>query len=323
VSPVELNLRIKALASSLGFQRCGIAEARSVRRADYVRVWLNSGRAGTMTYLQRNVELRLDPRQLLPGANSVIVTAMVYRQEPCATEQPASTGPFGRVAMYAWGEDYHTVIRERLHEMVAALRREISVPFEARVCVDTAPVLERAWAEEAGVGWIGKNTLVMHEDLGSYLFLGSIVTTLDASPDPQAENRCGTCTACLEACPTSALPVPYQMDAARCISYLTIEHRGPIDPELAEKQGVWIFGCDLCQEVCPFNRHSPLTQEPRFSIRAPGPRIPVEEVLSWTGPEHRRVTRGSATGRATEAMWKRNADIVSLNSLRDSRESEP
>lgn len=322
MSPQELSLRIKAIATSLGFQRCGIAEARPVPRAEYVRAWLDSGRAGTMDYLHRNLELRLDPRQLLRDARSVIVTAMVYRQEKPPTEYPASSEAVGRVAMYAWGEDYHTVIRGRLHELVAAVRREASYSFEARVCVDTAPLLERAWAEEAGVGWIGKNTLILHEDWGSFLFLGSILTTLEVAPDGQVENRCGTCTACLEACPTAALPAPHQMDATRCISYLTIEHRGPIDPELAEKQGDWIFGCDICQDVCPFNRQSPVTREPRFSIREPGPRIPVREVMSWTGQEYRRMTRGCATGRATEAMWKRNANVVAMNSLRNLRNAE-
>ena len=167
--------------------------------------------------------------------------------------------------MYAWGDDYHEVIRSKLGALVERMRTELVEPFEARVCVDTAPILERELAAAAGIGWIGKNTLVLHHELGSYFFLGAIVTTLDLAPDEPLPDHCGTCTACLDACPTQAFPKPYEMDASRCISYLTIEHRGDISKPFQKMMGDWVFGCDVCQEVCPYNRSAPTTREPRIA----------------------------------------------------------
>jgi len=314
VTSLQLTLRTKALAAECGFGRCGIAAAEPLRRAEYLRNWIVSGRAGTMDYLGRWIDLRLDPRKLLPGARSVIVTAKVYRKEEISENSPDSDAALrGRVARYAWGEDYHTVVRSDLKLLVEKLRAEFDEPFEAKICVDTAPLLERELAASAGIGWIGKNTLVLHPELGSYFFLGGVVTTLEMAPDKPEPDHCGSCTACLDACPTGAFPAPYEMDASRCISYLTIEHRGAIDESLHSQMGDWVFGCDVCQEVCPFNAKAPQTRDPRFSIRSPGPRPQLTQILDWSKDDYRIQLSGSAMRRAKLEAWKRNARIALRN----------
>jgi epoxyqueuosine reductase len=278
---------VKQLARENGFDRCGIASLGPIQRGPEFLNWLSDGRAGTMGYLHRRKESRLDPSALLAGGRSAIVVAVNYNQ-PDPTDPPVENGfakrqqrkiapnatappaePAGRIAMYAWGEDYHVVLTRRLERLLAAIRAALpDTPFDARVCVDAAPILERELAAAAGVGWIGKNTLVMHQDLGSYFFLGEILTTLDLVPDAAATDHCGACTRCLDACPTGAFPAPYEMDATRCISYLTIEYRGDVPEPLHAPMGDWVFGCDVCQEVCPHNRDAPITTEPRFRIDA-------------------------------------------------------
>ncbi|MFQ5496149.1 MAG: tRNA epoxyqueuosine(34) reductase QueG, partial [Phycisphaerae bacterium] len=225
--------------------------------------------------------------------------------------------PRGRVAMYAWGDDYHDVIRAKLWGIVDRLRSDVTQSFDVRVCVDTAPLVERELAARAGIGWIGKNTMVLNAGLGSYFFLGAIVTTLALTPDDPLPDHCGSCTACLEACPTAAFPAAYQMDASRCISYLTIEHRESISLGFQEKMVNWVFGCDVCQEVCPFNRDAPHTQEPRFAIRPPGPAPVLDDILRWSAEDYRRELRGSAVKRAKPDMLRRNARIAKKNALKD------
>lgn len=217
--------------------------------------------------------------------------------------------------MYAWGNDYHEVMRSKLAELTDRLRAELTEPFEARICVDTAPILERELAAAAGIGWIGKNTLVLHHEIGSYFFLGAVVTTLDLAPDEPLPDHCGTCTACLDACPTQAFPKPYEMDASRCISYLTIEHRGDISKPFQKMMGDWVFGCDICQEVCPYNHEAPTTREPRFAIRPPGPQLALDDVLGWSVDDYREQLHGSAMTRAKLDMLQRNARIA-LNNVK-------
>ncbi len=311
MDPAHKSRVVKALAVSLGFERCGIAPAAPIGRSDYLAAWLSAGRAGSMEYLHRYFNSRADPAELLPGAKSAIVAALVYKQPPPAEARDAQA--HGRVAMYAWGDDYHDVIRAKLRQLEDKLREAIAEPFETRVCVDTAPVVERELAAAAGIGWIGKNTMVLHQDLGSYFFLGAVVTTLELEPDAPVQDHCGTCTACLEACPTQAFPVAYEMDASRCISYLTIEHRGDISRPFQEMMGDWIFGCDVCQDVCPFNRHAPTTREPRFAVRSPGPTSDLEAVLAWSPEDYRAAVRGSAMTRAKLDMFQRNARIALTN----------
>jgi len=308
VSPTDKAAAVRRIAASLGFDRVGIARAGPVTRAAYLRDWLERGCAGRMDYLRRHLEQRMDPGMLLEGARSVIVVALNYQQPaPERTDER----PTGRVAKYAWGDDYHRIVRDRLEAMIDEMRGAIDEPLQARACVDTAPILERQWAAAAGIGWIGKNTMVLHPELGSYFFLGEIVTTLELACDAPMTNHCGTCTRCLEACLTKAFRAPYQLDASRCISYFTIELRDEIPAEYHAAIGDWIFGCDICQQVCPFNRDVPASTA--FSIRPPGPYPALSEILSWRPEDYAANLRRSAMKRAKLAMLKRNAAIALAN----------
>jgi epoxyqueuosine reductase len=190
------------------------------------------------------------------------------------------------------------------------MRRMFDGPFQSRVCVDTSAIVERELATAAGIGWIGKNTMLLHRSLGSFFVLGEIITDLELAPDPLEPDHCGTCTRCLAACPTAAFPQPYVMDASRCISYLTIEHRGEIDRDLAAKMGDWVFGCDACQAACPFNARAPETAEPRFCATVDDAAPVLEDILSWDEAAYKSFVTGKATSRATLHMWKRNAEIA-------------
>jgi epoxyqueuosine reductase len=241
-------------AAECGFELAGVAPALPL--SDYARYaeWVRRGYAGEMRYLtDRRNPLRADPRNLLAAARSILVLGMLYN-----TPHP----PARRISRYAWGEDYHAILRaalERLRDRLLALWG----PFESKVCVDTAPLLEKAYAREAGLGWIGKNTCLIHEPAGSWYFLGELLVSVEVEPDTPPPDRCGSCRRCIDACPTQALE-PYLLDARRCISYLTIEHRGEIAPELRGRMGEWIYGCDICQDVCPWNQRAPVTAAPAF-----------------------------------------------------------
>lgn len=338
----ERNPWVKDLARRAGFDLCGVARAAPVARGGYVRDWLAAGRAGSMHYLHRYLPQRLNPSVLLEDAASVVMVALNYRQAPpegepsrsaerdaAASPHPrassrgespppgdAAQGVPARIAMYAWGEDYHDVMKRKLAPMAEALRAEGQAdgqPAAVKVCVDTAPLLEREFAAAAGLGWIGKNTLVLSPGLGSMFFLGAVVTSLEIAADPPMPDHCGTCTRCLDACPTKAFPAPYQMDASQCISYLTIEHRAEIPGEFRAGIGDWLFGCDVCQEVCPFNRDAPPTREPAFAPRSHAPTLDARRVLDWTPPQYQEALRGTAMRRAKLDMLQRNAAIVLAN----------
>ena len=271
-----------------------------------------------MAYLHRNQSIRRNPAELLPGAKNAVVVALLYHQfedQPANPREIGSTDDDaqGRVAMYAWGKDYHNVLRIKLRKLAALLRDEFGDDFDSRICVDTAPIIERELAESCGIGWIGKNTLVLNQQLGSYFFLGELFTTLEMEPDSPTTDHCGSCTACLDACPTRAFPAPYEMDASRCISYLTIEHREEIDPDLQSLMGEWLFGCDICQEVCPFNRKAPTTREFDFIVETDQSRINLTELAHWTADEYRNRLRDSAMRRASLPMLQRNTEIVRRN----------
>ena len=313
MTPKELSSIVKRTAEGVGFDHCRICVPGPIGRGDYLRRWLAGGMAGSMDYLHRNVESRLDPRELLPDAKSAIVVALLYKQ--AATPNETRVGR-GRVAMYAWGEDYHDVIRNRLRSLELQLTSQVRQEFRSRICVDTAPIIERELAAAAGIGWIGKNTMAIHPELGSYFFLGVMLTTLALAADDPIEDHCGTCTACLEACPTQAFHGPYQMDASRCISYLTIEHRGDISKPFQEMMGDWLFGCDVCQDVCPHNRKAPESREPRFSARLPAPQPALDEIIQWNPEEYREKLRNSAMKRAKLDMLQRNARIALANQER-------
>lgn len=271
-----------------------------------------------MSYLARNVEARSDPCELLPGVRSVIMVADLYASRDDNIDEPLLPG-HGRIARYARGRDYHVVIKKRLHALCDRLRAE-HPGAGFRAFVDTAPVLEREYAARAGLGWIGKHTLLIHPRLGSYLLLGGVLTTLELQPPSEQEevpDHCGTCTRCIDACPTRAIS-ERSVDASRCISYLTIERREPVAPEFYEKIGTWLYGCDICQEVCPHNSTRAAGVGPAGSV--PPEYAPVNdsfdllEVLGWREEDRAREFRGRALKRATLDMMKRNAAIVLKNS---------
>ena len=321
---------VQRQAQALGFALAGVAPAAPVQRRQYVHNWLTAGQHGEMAYLERNLEVRLDPGQLLAGARSVICVADVYPAATTAAPDEAQR-PRGRIARYAWGDDYHRIIKKRLFQLADALRRQWP-EHQFRAAVDTAPIMERDHATRAGLGWIGKHTLLVNRHFGSWLLLGQLVTTLDftAAPRPPAasSDHCGTCRCCIDACPTGCISADgYQLDASRCISYLTIEHRGAIDPALHAPLGDWIAGCDVCQEVCPFNRPKKnagdvagptagaAAHHAGYAARPPAPAIGLLEVLAWNAGARQDALRRSALKRIRLDMFKRNALIAAGNYL--------
>jgi len=275
-------------AKSLGFDLCGVVRAEQFPELQRMPEWLARGYAGEMKYLAD--ARRSDPQIAMPGIRSAIVGLLNYN-----TSQPLSTDPrlsiddrqpYGWISRYAWGDDYHDVLRERLDALVESLRERFTVPFEARAYVDTGPVQERVLAKYAGLGWLGKNTLLLNQMFGSFFFLGVILTTLDLEPtlgtsELPPPDLCGSCRRCLDACPTQAFVEPYVMDARKCISYLTIELRGSIPEEFREPMGNHVFGCDICQDVCPWNRRAPIVTIPQFQPRI----FPLPEE-AWTDTSH-------------------------------------
>jgi epoxyqueuosine reductase len=314
---LSLTERLTAVARALGFDLVGVARAQPGARAEFLHEWLARGYGGEMAYLARNAERRADPQRVLPGVRSVIALGMVY--DPGArAEPPVSTF---RVARYAGGDDYHDVLLDRVRALEAALPALAGTPVQTRGYVDTGPVLERAFAADAGLGWIGKNTLLIHPRLGSYLFLGVVLTDLDLDPGAAEPDHCGSCRACLDACPTGAFPEPYVLDATRCLSYTTIELRGAIPASLRAGQGDWGFGCDVCQEVCPWNQRGRRTVPadplglrarlaPREEWRAPA----LAWVLELSLDMWRAATRGTALRRTGYRGLLRNALVAAGNS---------
>ncbi len=304
-----LEDRLKQQARALGFEMAGIAPATEADGFDRLRDWLDRGFAGTMDYMHRHGEARRHPSSILSDVRSVLMVGMNYRPagEPGAD---ALNSPTGRVARYARGTDYHDVLRERLNRLLDWLRQE-RPDCLGRGVVDTAPLLERDFARRAGLGWFGKNTMLLNKRLGSYFFIGALLVNLELAADaPHIASHCGTCTACLDACPTSAFAGPGQLDARRCISYLTIEHKGAIAPELRAGLGDWVFGCDVCQEVCPWNRKAPPGTEPALQARPELERLDLIEVLGLSEEEFRRRFRGTALWRTKRRGLVRNAALV-------------
>jgi len=307
----QLAALIKQHARRLGFDLVGIAAASPSIYREYFRAWLDAGHAGEMSYLDRRFEERVDPEVYLPGARSVVCVAINYHV-PLAPVDASEFEHHGRVARYALGNDYHELIKPRLHALADAMR-ELAPDAVTRACVDTAPVMEKELAARAGVGWFGKNGCVINEHAGSWLLLGEVITTLELPPDEPAVDRCGTCRRCIDACPTGAITAPYQIDATRCISYLTIEHRGPIDEGLAARMGDWLYGCDVCQDVCPWNSKALVAISPELRPRFPTGTLDVREVLDWTEDDYRAKLRGSAMKRVKLPVLKRNARVVADN----------
>jgi epoxyqueuosine reductase len=301
---------LKAKARELGFDLVGIAPATPSAYKDYLQQWLADGQGGTMAYLSNRFEERTDPATYFPGAQSIICVAWNYHVKLDPLSTPASSAP-GRIARYALGSDYHEVIKDRLHDLADWLRA--TAGGKTRSAVDTAPLMEKELAARANIGWLGKNTCVINEQIGSYILLGEILTTLSLPADDPAVDRCGTCRRCLDACPTGAITAPYQLDARRCISYLTIEHRGDIDPALRPMIGDWLYGCDVCQDVCPWNTKAVESLDPALSPRFPDGTLDAAAVQNWTDDDYRATLRHSAMKRVKLPQLKRNATIVLLN----------
>ncbi len=303
---------IKAKAHALGFDACGIAGAGDFPELRFFREWLDRGYAGEMTYLHRSADKRADVRNVLPSAQSVIVTATNYHTDrPYSTESGEANQ--AQIARYAWGDDYHDVIGARLDALVAWMRERADEPFEARAYVDTGPVQERVYAQRAGIGWIGKNSCVIHPEIGSWIFLAVIICSLPLPIDPPALDQCGTCSLCLEACPTQALVAPGVLDSNRCISYLTIELRGDIPPALEAAIGSHVYGCDVCQEVCPWNAIAPRSSDPAWQPRAAWDRVDLTALASRSEAELAAALRGSAMRRTRAQGLRRNAAVALRN----------
>ena len=313
---------IKRAASAAGFDLAGIAPAQQFQELNYFPDWVAAGRAGEMKYLEARNDAgelrRASLRSVLPWARSVVVCAINYN-----TDHPYSTDvgdPIrGWISRYAWSrEDYHDSVLRRVREVEAMVKETGSDegPIETRSYVDTGPVVERVYAKYAGVGWLGKNTCLINQKLGSWLFLGVIVTSLELTPDLATPDRCGSCTRCIDACPTQALIAPYELDSNKCISYLTIEKRGAIPEELRTGIGQQVFGCDICQDVCPWNRKAPSSEKPEFQAREGL----VNPALAWLAEiseeEFREKFRGSPVKRTKRSGLRRNA-LIAIGNSRD------
>ena len=308
MTPAEKHAQIlKSTAKRLGFDFCGIAKAEFLEsEAPRLEEWLNRNYQGKMVYLANHFDKRLDPTKLVEGAKTVVSLIYNYYPEMQLPHQPKDL----KLAKYAYGADYHNVIRAKLTEFLEVLREEIG-EINGRSFVDSAPVMERQWAQRAGLGWIGKNSLLLNRQMGSFFFLAELIIDLEATPDtPLAKDYCGTCTACIDACPTDAIVQPEVIDASKCISYLTIELKEAIPNEFAGKMENWVFGCDICQDVCPWNRFSRPHQEPTFK--------PSEELANFSNKEwgemteetFKRVFAKSAVRRTKFSGIKRNVDFL-------------
>jgi len=303
---------VKAKARELGFDVCGVAPAADHPELRFFDEWLERGWAGEMSYLHRSADRRRDVRHVLPSACTVIATATVYNTNRPYSTESADSGR-AHIARYAWGDDYHDVIAGRLQALLAWMREASPEPFDARAYVDTGPVQERVYAQHAGVGWIGKNTCVINPDLGSWLFLGEILCSLPLDCDSPALDRCGTCTLCLEACPTQALVAPGVLDSTRCVSYLTIELRGAIPDALRSGIGSHVYGCDVCQEVCPWNARPAMSDDPAWQPRRAWDQADLVSLSQKGDDELREATRGSAMRRTKIAGLRRNLEVALAN----------
>jgi epoxyqueuosine reductase len=341
MSPVELSKSILERCRGMGFAAAGIAPVRASRWKEEVLAWLEAGRHGEMSYLAKDLELKFSPERVLEGTRAFIMVADQYAERAAPRETSATPGlvdlstpsasaegdrAVGRVARYAQGRNYHWVMKNRLHRLSDQLREE-HPGAKFRTFVDTVPVLERELAELAGIGWQAKNTMIINARLGSWLLLGGVATTLELDAPPEqtkSPDHCGTCTRCIEACPTGAI-TPYHVDGSRCISYLTIEHRSAIDPALHAAMGDWVYGCDVCQEVCPHNssREGAGLAERNPAYESRHPTLPLLDVLGWTRESRREAFTSTAMKRANLEMMKRNALIAAGHSLRRGVASGP
>lgn len=303
---IDHTTLIKKLAIELGFSFCGISKAEFLKdEADHLETWLKRGYQGKMSYLENHFDKRLDPTLLVPGAKSVI--SLIYNYSP--KEDVYFNSKF-QVAKYAYGEDYHLVIKEKLKALLEKFQEQVG-EISGRVFVDSAPVMERTWAQRSGLGWIGKNSLLLNRGMGSFFFLAEIIVDLEFEYDGPIKDYCGTCTACMDACPTQAIPQPYVVDGSKCISYLTIELKEEIPPAYGGQFENWIFGCDICQDVCPWNRFSQPHSEPRFAPSAELQSMSDNEWIDMTEEVFRKIFKKSAVKRTGFKGLKRNVEYAS------------
>ena len=306
ISRTELKQRLVSFAREIGFDSCRVAACGSAPHAEAFRNWLNEDGHGEMGYMERGEEKRCDPKKVLPDARSIVVLAKNYFQGG-AVHRNAATAKTGRIARYAWGDDYHDLIERGLDKIDEFLRE---FGGQQKCYVDTGPVLERDHAAEAGIGWHGKSTMLIDEQLGTWFFLAEVLTTLELPPDEPVPDRCGTCERCIKACPTGAITAPHRLDARRCISYLTIELKGSIPLELRPLIGNRIFGCDDCLDACPWNRFAQVSREAAFSARPSTVGMPLRDYLSLSDDEFRVLFRNSPIKRIKRRGFLRNVCIA-------------
>jgi epoxyqueuosine reductase len=294
------------LAKAFGFDFCGIAKAKFLEdEAPRLEKWLNAGMHGQMAYMENHFDKRLDPRLLVPGAKSVV--SLVYNYFP---EKDLARESTFKIAKYAYGKDYHFVIKEKLRHLVEELTSQIG-HFEGRVFVDSGPVLERVWAAKAGLGWIGKNSLLLNRKMGSFFFLAEFISDLELDADGPIKDYCGTCTKCMDACPTDAIPAPYVVDGSRCISYLTIELKEHIPAAFKGKMDDWIFGCDICQDVCPWNSFSKAHNEKEFLPSDELGNLTKSDWIEMTEEVFKKVFKKSPLKRSKYSGLQRNIRFIS------------
>ncbi len=308
--PILLAHRVRTLARELGFQRCGISGIALDEDEAHLRDWLANGLYGSMQWMAHHGDKRARPQELIPGTIRVISVGLDYgRNDDDSAWATLENGERAYVARYALGRDYHKLMRNRLQALADRIQQEVG-PFGHRVFVDSAPVLERALARNAGLGWIGKHTCLIDKDGGSWFFLGEIYVDLPLPVDVPASAHCGTCTRCIDICPTQAIVAPYRLDARRCISYLTIEHEGSIPEEFRPAIGNRIFGCDDCQLACPWNKFAKRTDEPDFRARNDLDIATLPQLFAWSEQEFLTRTEGSAIRRSGHERWLRNIAVA-------------
>ncbi|MCI0693307.1 tRNA epoxyqueuosine(34) reductase QueG [candidate division KSB1 bacterium] len=315
-STVPFTERLKSFARELGCELVGVAPVAQFQELGFYPQWLQEGHAGEMHYLERQLPTRLDPRQILPEAQSVIVIGVVYHTaQPLSTEIQDSRR--GWISRYAWGDDYHDVLREKLAALHKFFAQEVGPDYKGRYYVDTGPMLDRVFAKYAGLGWFGKHTNLINQRLGSWFFIGELITNLVLEFDAPPPDRCGTCRRCIDACPTEAIIAPYQLDARRCISYLTIELRDEIPEALRPQMGQHVFGCDICQDVCPWNRKAAVTSEHAFLPRPDTVAPPLAALAEMDEEAFRQKFRRSPIKRAKWRGFMRNLLVALGNSGMD------
>ena len=312
------STEIKAKASELGFDLCGVAPAADHPELHFFREWLERGYAGEMAYLHRTADRRADVRNVIPTAQTVIMTGTIYNTDrPYSTE--CADPNRAQIARYAWGDDYHDVIGERMELLLSWMRERSPEPFEARAYVDTGPVQERVYAQHAGVGWIGKNTCVINPEIGSWIFLAAIICSLPLEVDAPSLDQCGSCTLCIEACPTQAIVAPGVLDSTRCISYLTIELKGDIPAVHGAGIGSHVYGCDICQEVCPWNAVAPKSSDPAWQPRPAWDRVDLLTLTEQTDEALTVALRRSPMKRTKIQGLRRNVAAALKNVGADPR----